>query len=312
MRYRPFGRSGAAVSSLALALTDRLKRDDERIRLIYAALEAGMNTFELQTRDGAAATALGQALAAVERQMVFVSIRLGWRGDGAGQRVRDLTPDGLTGAIDAALAKTGLGYLDVAVLSLVDGETMPDHVMPLLHAARADGRVRMLGIAGADSADRWIDGGEFEVLVTAFNIHSGWRERNRLARAQQANMAIIGSDYMPFGRRKEDPPAPMVETGPGRGISRLWGAGREAGSAAPPAKAAGVYDFLQRARGWTAEEVCLGFALTEPSLAAVLTRCSEAKALADLAEVVERELPTGIAAQIEMARFSGGEGRGAA
>jgi hypothetical protein len=292
MRYRPFGRSGAAVSALSLALTDRPMRGDDRVKLIYAALEAGINTFELQSRDPAVAQALGEALSAIDRNMVFVALRVGWSRDRNGARVRDLTAEGLTGSIEATLARTGLGRLDVAILDTLDTEALPAHVIPALESARAIGRVKMLGIAGAGAAEAHIDSGAFEVLETPFNVTSGWIDRNRIKHAVEADMAIIGTDYHPFGRREADKPS----AGP-LGLGRLLGGGGGKGVAEGP------YGFLERTPGWTAEEACLAFALTEPSLATVQTRCHEATALQKLAPAVERDLPNGLSAQIEMARF---------
>lgn len=298
MRYRPFGRSGAAVSALSLALTDRPMRPDDRVKLIYAALEAGINTFELQSRDPGVAQALGDALSVIDRNMVFVALRVGWTRDRSGMRVRDLSADGLTGAVEAALIRTRLGHLDVAILDTLDTEALPAHVVPSLEAVRAIGRVRMLGIAGAGAAEAHIDSGAFEVLETPFNVTSGWIDRNRIKHAVAADMAIIGTDYHPFGRRKEDKASP----GP-LGLGRLLGGGGAPGRG----QAEGPYGFLERTPGWTAEEACLAFALTEPSLATVQTRCHEADALQKLALAVERDLPNGLSAQIEMARFPLGQ-----
>jgi aryl-alcohol dehydrogenase-like predicted oxidoreductase len=294
MRYRPFGRSGAAVSAVSLVLTDAPMRGDDRIKLIYAALEAGINTFEIQGRDPQVAQAVGEALSAIERRMVFVALRVGWGYDRSGHRVRDLSAEGVTGAIEALLARTRLGHLDVALLDILEGERLPTHIIPALRSARAAGRVSMLGVAGSGAADPHIGTGEFDVLATAFNIQSGWLERNRIKRATQCDMAIMGCDYHPPGLGGVDivhKPAP----GP-LGLGRLLGSRRE--------RIPSAYDFLEQTPGWTAEQICLGYALTEPSLATVQTPVRDADQLNALTSVVERDLPTGLAAQIEMARFS--------
>jgi len=294
MRYRPFGRSGVAVSALSLALDDTPMRHEARIRLIYAALESGVNTFDIQTPDPSVADAVGEALQAVERSLVIVGLRVGWSLDLRGGRVRDLSPAGVTGAIESALASTGLGYLDLAVLDALESERLPTHVIPALESARRAGRVRKLGIAGADAADSHLGTGEFDVLTTPFNLQSGWLERNRLKRAGQADMAIIGCDFYPpglgGGAAQERPAGPL-------GLGRFMGGRKESEP--------GPYDFLELTPGWSAEQICLGFALTEPALATVQTRVREPEAIEALASIVDRDLPTGLAAQIEMARFSG-------
>ena len=290
MRYRPFGRSGAAVSALSLVLTDAPMRNDDRVKLIYAALEAGVNTFEIQSRDPAAAHALGEALAAIDRRMVFVAMRLGWSSARNGPRQRDLSPEALIGAVESMLAQTGLGRIDVAILDVLEGERLPAQTIPALCSARASGRVRMLGIGGGEGADEHIDTGQFDVLATPFNIHSGWAERNRLKRAGRADMAIIGCDYHPadLGGGEEKSAGPL-------GIARLL---------RRKERTPHRYEFLERWPGWTPEQICLGFALTEPSLATVQTTTRDPETLEALASVVERDLPTGLSAQIEMARLS--------
>jgi aryl-alcohol dehydrogenase-like predicted oxidoreductase len=301
MRYRPFGNSGAAVSCVSLALTDQPMRQDDRIALIYGALEAGINTFELQSRDPEVAAALGDALSVVERRMVFVAQRVGWSRDRSGARVRDLSPDGLVGVIQQTLARSRLGRLDVVLIDVADDEILPAHVVPALQAARNAKAVHMLGVAGADGVDRYLDSGEFDVLATTFNIQSGWRERNRLKRATQADMPVIGYDFLPFAPAQGEEPKSAGTLG----IGRLLG-GRKERTVTP------AYAFLERTSNWTAEEICLGFALTEPALTTVQTTARSAEQLQKLAEVAERELPTGAAAQIEMARFSTSDDGGAA
>ena len=57
-------------------------------------------------------------------------------------------------------------------------------------------------------------------------------------------------------------------------------------------------------KGWTAEEICLAYCLTEPSIASVLVECEDPEHLAALAAVPDRDMPPGLAAQVEMARFA--------
>ena len=307
MRYRPFGRSGAAVSSLSLVLDDQPMSDAARAALVYAALESGVNTFELQTLDPNATAAVGQALGAVERRMVFVAFRLGWRRDENGRRVRDLSRDGLVAAIKGFIAQSGLGFIDVALVDAT-GDEPPPHVIPLLKAAQSARRVRMIGAAGGDAVDPWIATGALDVVATPFSLCSGWRERNRLKQAVSQDIAVLGYGYHPALPKPGQAAEP--EAGPSRfGLSRLL---RRA-AAPPPVEAAdGPYAFLDRTPGWTADELCLGYALTEPCLATVQATARDARQVQALSAVVERELPTGLPAQIEMARFSGPDAAGAA
>lgn len=276
MRYRPFGRSGASVSALSLALTDEPMRRGERTKLIYAALEAGVNAFEIRSPNPEVALNLAEAVSAVERHMLKIFVRLGWTHDRRGDPVRDLRPDRLRPTIGSLLERTGFGYFDVAIMDVLDGETLPPHVVPDLHGARDDEQVRHVGVCGGASADPFIGKSDFDVLSTSFNLESGWGERHRVRGATAKEMPVIGSDFLP----------PSLG---GKGL--------------PPA-----YQFMTRTPGWSVEQICLAYSLTEPAISTIQTTTTDPRDLEVLVEAVERDLPSWLPAQIEMARFSNQRG----
>jgi aryl-alcohol dehydrogenase-like predicted oxidoreductase len=71
-----------------------------------------------------------------------------------------------------------------------------------------------------------------------------------------------------------------------------------------PLAGAGTYAFLTATRGWSAEQLCLAYALTEPAVASVLVQVDDREHLTELAATTDRDLPPTVSAQIEMARFS--------
>ena len=101
MRYRPFGSSGTAVSSLTLSLGHAaLARGFEAAQsLIYSGLEAGINSFRLETADPVLADVVGQALSHVDRKLVSVTLMLG-TGDGRRGSQRDFSAEGMTKSCD--------------------------------------------------------------------------------------------------------------------------------------------------------------------------------------------------------------------
>jgi aryl-alcohol dehydrogenase-like predicted oxidoreductase len=106
-------------------------------------------------------------------------------------------------------------------------------------------------------------------------------------------MAVIGLDFWPGVLREER-----------RGFlpkPSLWR------RRADPLADIGGYDFLHNTHSWTAQQICLAYALTEPSLATVQITAETPAELEALAAIAERDLPTGCSAQIEMARFSAQE-----
>ena len=290
MRYRPMGVSGMSVSAVSLALhdTDGRNRPSDWRALVYAALENGVNTFEVVGRHPAIADGLVQALKSVERRLVLVAWRLGESLGHTGALVRDFSPKGLTYALDAVLARTGLDYLDAVILDDPGSDELSPAALAALKDARAAGKARMLGVAGEDDAiDAYIASGGFDLLVTPYNLASGWKQRLRLKAAVERNMGVIGYDHHPRQLR-EAPAAPKPA---------FWGPRPK------PLAGAGTYAFLDATPGWTAEALCLAYALTEPCLATVQVPADKPERLADLAPVAERDLPPGAGAQIEMARF---------
>jgi aryl-alcohol dehydrogenase-like predicted oxidoreductase len=286
MRYRPFGGSGTAVSAISLRLEDqaRLKAGDWR-KLIYAALESGVNSFEFDGVSPALIEGAAEAFSTIERRLLFIGWRLRASSDRAlkAQAVHDM--------IDQALDRTGLGHLDLAMLDDPDANAFPTETLEQLKALKSARLIRLLGVAGAGEAfDAHAASGQLAAVATPFNLASGWIERNRVRAAMSREMAVIGLDYWPDGlreARKSFLPKPS-----------LWRRRTN------PLADVGGYDFLHNTPGWTPQQICLAYALTEPSLATVQVTAASPAEIEALAAITERDLPTGCAAQIEMARFS--------
>ena len=289
MRYRPFGSAGVAVSAISLRLEDqpRLRAGDWR-KLVYAALENGINTFEFDGVSPALIEGAAEAFSTVERRLLFIGWRLRPTSD------RALKAQAIHDMIDQALDRTGLGHLDVATLDDPDANAFPAETLEHLKALRDARLIRLLGVAGAgDKFDAYVASGQFEAMATPFNLASGWVERNRVRAAMGREMAVIGQDYWPHSLREDRKsflPKPS-----------LWRRRTD------PLADVGGYDFLHNTPGWSDQQICLAYALTEPSLATVQVTAGTPAELEALAAIAERDLPTGCSAQIEMARFSAQE-----
>lgn len=295
MRFRPFAASGTAVSAVSLALADTggRRRPADWTALVYRALENGVNCFEVHGSDPAIAEGLAGALKAIDRRLVFVAWRLGHRLD-QGRLIRDFSAESLALTAQSALARTGLDYLDLVMLDDPGANELSTSAMATLKALRASGDARMLGVAGQGEAiDVYISAKHFDVLALPYNLVSGWRDRHRLKAGVERDMAIIGYDYYPRDFHQQQKQQPVVAARSG-----LWGRAR-----VNPLAGAGTYAFLDRTDGWSAEQVCLAYALTEPALATVQITASTGEEIDRLAQIADRDLPPGVAAQIEMARF---------
>lgn len=291
MRFRPLGVSGRVVSVLTLALADSPTRNrpQEWEALVYAALENGINSFEVIGRHPNISEGLARAIHAIERGLVHIAWRLGNSYDAEGYPARDFSADGLQSVTRSILTRTGFSYLDAIVLDEPRARELNADALTRLKEIRAAGHVRMLGVAGQDDAiDAYISTGVFNLLHMPFNLTSGWKERMRQQAAMDHGMAVVAYDFYPERLR-----GGQTAQSPKAGANKP----------AHPLADAGTYAFLVKTPRWSGEGICLAYALTNPAIASVQLVTDRPERLAALAPVVENDLPPGVSAQIEMARF---------
>lgn len=288
MRYRPFGTSGIAVSALTLRLADssRLRANEWRA-LIFTALENGINSFQVEGDSPELLKGAAEAFASVERHLLFLTWRV--RGDAAalGQQAVD-------SLLQSAFETLSLDYLDLVLINDPLGPSLPSAFDAGLRSLAEADAVRGLGIASRGDIDpRLLKNGLVTAVSSPFNLSSGWAERHRIRHASKSDFAVIGEDFWPQALREG---GEMAAPKPS-----LWRRRTD------PLADVGGYDFLHATQGWSGEDICLGYALTEPSLSTVRITADSRADVERLANVVERDLPNGVCAQIEMARFSAQE-----
>ncbi|WP_122465814.1 MULTISPECIES: aldo/keto reductase [Brevundimonas] len=294
MRYRPFGRSGVSISVLTLNLSRELlsQGPDVMRTTVFSALENGVNSFRLETADPVLAELAGDALASVDRKLVSVSLLLGG-GRGA---PRDFSAEGLTRSIEEVLHVSGLGWIDVGVLDAPSEEELPQAALTTLKQMRSAQRLKQLGVAGCDDAmDAYISTGAFDLVAMPYHVNSPWQTKSRIRAALERDMAVMAYGYFPDSldtARK----AAGVNAEKQSGWKALLG-GRK-----PIAREAGTFAFLHQTTGWAAEEICLAYALTDPSICSVIIDADRGQRVEALSATTERDLPPGTPAQIEMAR----------
>lgn len=292
MRYRPFGASGKAVSAISLLLREAPNMGSAAAwrALAFTAMENGINSFEVAAGSDIIARGVGEALEAVERRLIFLSWRL--RGKPAGMiNARDIAE-----SVRGALQMMRSGYLDLLMMDEAAIETLTPDAHAYLADLRNSGVCLQVGVVGDGPAiERCIGVPGFDVLATTFSLVSDWQARRRIRDASAANMTLVGCDPFPSGLQS----VPSVRADAERSVRRgLLGVRRP-----DPLASVGAYGFLQDTPGWTYEELCLAYALTEPAFASIQLDASRADMIERMAAVTDRDLPTGVAAQIEMARF---------
>jgi aryl-alcohol dehydrogenase-like predicted oxidoreductase len=189
----------------------------------------------------------------------------------------------------------GLDYLDLVLLNDPLGPELPPAAAAALRTLHEGRAIRGLGVASrGDVHPSLLNSGLVTALSSPFNLSSGWAERNRIRSAITQDLAVIGEDFWPQALRGDNA-KPLLQK------PSLWRRRSD------PLADIGGYDFLTGTTGWSAEEICLGYALTEPSLSTVRIAVDTKAEVERLAAVAERDLPNGVCAQIEMARFSAQE-----
>ena len=299
MRYRPLGATGTVVSAVSVALTEvpnRRRMEDWR-DIVYGALECGVNAFEIVGHSPAIIEGLGEALRSVDRHLVFVSQRLGDTPNG-----RNFGAHHLAMTVESTIARTGLEYLDLCLLADPASHELSADAMAALKGLKAAGRARLIGVGGVGpELEAYVSSGNFDALAMPYNIASGWMERHLLKSASQRDMVVIGYDFWPEILHTPE------DHGLGQMVKRvLWGKPKTPSAAS----LVGTYDFLHHTSGWTAEDLCLAYALTEPSIATLQLNSDATPRLAHLAEMSEKDMPNGVASRIEMARFAGNKNTG--
>jgi aryl-alcohol dehydrogenase-like predicted oxidoreductase len=278
MRYRPYTNTGLSSSAVTLSFRPGLTAP-EAYKLVCTALECGINSFSFAAGDVGSAEALRQAVVIAGRHVLILMLRLDLDGLPFERQVR------------TALSTSGATYLDALLLDQPTPGILSRSELAELEAIRDARMTSRLALAGdAPITDEYLPQIDFDVLAIRYNICSGWPERNLLKHAAQRGMTILG--YGPHIDPADPPPASPVI----RGLARLI---RKPQMASPE-----VYAFLDHTHGWTGQQITLAYALTEPGLASVIVEPDSPATLESLSETVERELPSGVAAQIEIARFA--------
>ena len=282
MRYRPFGRTGIAVSALSLTLSgeDDHRKAGDWLGMVHAALEVGVNAFELVQPSQALLMGFAEGIAAVRRTLLFVSLRV--PPDMEGRQV--------DGWVSEVVGAGALGEINLCTLEAASPEF--EEALGAGLRLKDLSQVRRLAVAGDGEAllDH-VEDPLFDALVMPFGMMSGWRDRNLVRTALERGMGVMAYDPCPpqvTAMAKED-----TKQTRGGWFKRP-----------DPMAAVGSHAFLQTTPGWTAEQICLSHALTEPAIASVQMPVKDIEHMVSLADVPDRNLPSQISAQIEMAHFS--------
>jgi len=290
MRFRSFGRSGKVVSAISLLL-----RETEVASTLagwrattIAALENGINFFELSARGDALPMGVAAALDTLERHLVLI----GWRVHHQGRL--PLTGRDLMANVQDGLRTTRAGYFDTLMLEQHAYDSLNDDGHRCLAELKAAGICTRIGIVGEGPVvDRCLKVGSFDVLSTSYDMTSDAQTRRRVRDASEQDLIVIARNPIPLDLITSSQ-VPLTQR-----IGQIFGV--------VPRHAlvgTGTFQFLHTTPEWTATDLCLVYLLTEPSMATVMFEADKPEIIAKWASIADRDLPAGISAQVEMARFA--------
>ncbi len=301
MRYRPFGHSGIALSAIGLRLdVDHLRKNFGLAeKLVMTALENGINTYHFDGSDPAFLREMAALFTLVDRKLLFISVAPdapGKPGDLAGY-----TMPAMKERLREVIKGSGFQWIDLLMFGQPGVAYMQDDSFSFVRDLRRARMVRYVGAtADTDDIRPLVASRQFNVIKTGFDIDSTWEKRHQIDHAIHSDLCVIGADTFPEIYRKASNVVPVE-------ARRGWFGGKPK----DPLAGAGSHAFLHQTADWTPEELCLGYALSLPSLSCILIDAETTEKVETLAQVPERHLPSSVPAQIEMARFTEHTVRGA-
>ena len=148
LEYRPLGRTGTRVSSLCLGCMNFGGRtsDDDAIRIIHAALDAGINFVDTANvyGRGASETVTGKALAGGRRERVILATKVhGRMGEGPNDWGNDRRH--IFQQVDASLRRLQTDHIDLYQIHRPAAEPQIEETLDALNDLVRMGKVRYIG-----------------------------------------------------------------------------------------------------------------------------------------------------------------------
>ena len=301
MEHRRLGRSGAWVSPLALG-TDNLANPtprDEGIRMLHAAIDAGINLID--TSDSYAAgeseRIVGEALAQCgRRDDVLIATKVHYP-TGPGPNDRGNSRLHIIAACEASLTRLGVDHIDLYQLHRPDFHTPLDETLGALDDLVHAGKVRYIGSSTAPawhvveavmtSERRGIAG--FISEQSPFNLLDRRLENEMLPACQHHGVGVLAWSPLAMGmlagRYADGAPAPEDSRVANRGgiyAERVTAAGVSAGNR---------FAALAREHGFDPAQLATCFVKDQPGITAPIIGPKTVAQLEGLLPVLEMTLP---------------------
>lgn len=182
MEYRKLPRGGENISILGLGTSSIGMAGEKEIEAaMAAALEAGINFFDMASADAAPFPAYGKAIAGM-REKLYFQIHFGANYQG-GKYSWTTNLDTIKRSIDWQLSALGTDYIDFGFLHCIDEESdldmvLKDGVLEYIQKLKKGGTVRHIGLSSHTPrlVNRVLDMGVIDLVM--FSINPGYDYRH--------------------------------------------------------------------------------------------------------------------------------------
>lgn len=154
MKFRKLGNTGLDVSILSFGASSlgsvfRDVDEDEGIRTVHAAVDAGMNLIDVSPYYGLtkAETVLGKAIGQLPRDSFLLSTKVGRYGEDQ----FDYSHQRIMSSIEESLNRLNTDHVDILFLhdmEFVSFEQVVQEAIPALQAIKEQGKARFIGVSG--------------------------------------------------------------------------------------------------------------------------------------------------------------------
>lgn len=302
MPMRRLGRTDLTVSALALgtvelgldygiAVPGDFGKPDEQdaVRLVHAALDAGINLIDTARAYGASEEVLGRALAG-RRDQVVLTTKVSTQGPGGAPLNPDDLAQAMQHSLDTSLRTLATDYIDIWQVHNVDEATLAhaEVVADLFARNRAAGNIRFGGgsFYGAELPRRALTHNLFDVMQITYSILDQRLADHFFVEAQAADIGILARSVLLKGAL-----TPRAEHLPDH-LSSLRLRYR-------------ALTALIGAAGLTAAtaQVAIAFALAQPAIHAVLIGVRTVDELRQNLDALTVVLPPKLIAQLNILRL---------
>ncbi len=231
---RSLGNSGVSTSALGFGVSGPhstgFTTKSTTIGLVRRALELGVRVFDTAPfyGDGVAERRMGEALADMARDELFLSTKAGTVVSPGGRLVKDFTPIGIRAVLETSLNRLRTDYIDTLFLHGPAPGDIAQNLVEFLARLKREGLVRLLGVCGRGAEiDAALETGVFDLIMTPVRLDMPASARERISRIRAAGLGVLGIEALaPSQARVRIPRRPSDFWYAARGVVRGGGAPR--------------------------------------------------------------------------------------